>query len=302
MTVTAPSVPIIEAIAPSYARMDSSQAAALFCPRAEQTAGYFASRGQHRQRRIAYHEIVGRIDKPLTNHLRDELLRDAADAEVDEGVLYMSSPGGISSGVADLAEIVARFAKVKRLTVFAEDILASAALWIASGASEIVIDSTCEVGSIGVYTILADASRMFEKAGIDVMIIRSGPHKGTGEYGPKITAEEIEQVQLKVDSLHRLFVAAVARGRKLSVQRVNDLATGRTFRGTEAVAAGLADRVGLFEDVLGEIVARNAAPRDLTDAEVANVLAMMDQQERDKQRSDYERSRRIRRELGMHVG
>jgi protease-4 len=47
-----------------------------------------------------------------------------------------------------------------------------------------------------------------------------------------------------VRDLHEQFVAMVATGRDMPVERVRDLADGRIFTGREAVALGLVDQIG----------------------------------------------------------
>lgn len=255
---------IIRAIDPAYARMDPAESARLFVPRAQQAVGHFDTSGGRKQ--VGVVQIVGPTDKILDLQVRDEVNALAAHESVGEILVYIDSPGGTVQGAHDLYESIRRASAVKRVTAFAEDTCASAAYEAACGATEIVCNPTCAVGSIGTYVVMADASRMFEKMGVDIIVVRSGPNKGTGIQGAKITAEEVAQVQQYVDSINRHFLAAVAKGRRMSIERVRDVADGRVFVGAEAVAAGLADRVAMFEDVLGEIAERNAPKPALSPA------------------------------------
>jgi signal peptide peptidase SppA len=157
-----------------------------------------------------------------------------------------------------LYSAIVRATEKKRVTAVVEDLAASGAYYAIAGASEIVLNPTGEVGSIGTYIVLADASRMFEGMGVDIIIIRSGPHKGAGVQGSKITAEQIAQLQAVVDEQARHFITAVARGRRMSVNKVTDLADGRILVGNQAKAGGLVDRIGTVEDVLAEVSARTA--------------------------------------------
>ena len=68
--------------------------------------------------------------------------------------------------------------------------------------------------------------------------------------------EAVAPLQALVDAQHRLFVGAVAKGRGMRVDRVNDLADGRVFVGAAAKAAGLVDRIGTLEEVLAQAAAR----------------------------------------------
>ncbi len=227
----------ILAIAPSYAGSTLGMA-----PR--------VGRPQRGDRRVAVVELSGTLDKPTMVALRTMMFDLAADEGVAEVVLIIDSPGGTLAGTNDLAAAVAYCRSRKPVSVAIEDLGASAAYWIASAASQVYVNPTGGVGSIGVYVVLADASEMFRKAGVEFIVVRSGTQKGAGLYGAKVRGEDLESIQSVVDHHARSFVAAVARGRRMSTQRVSDVADGRLLIGEQAVAAGLADGVKTVEEVL----------------------------------------------------
>lgn len=205
---------------------------------------------------VALVELYGVLWKPTLVEARMKINQLANDPNVGEILLLVHSPGGSVAGTHDLYESIHRAAKLKPVRAFIEDMGASGAYYAVSGATEIIMNETGECGSIGVYIVLADASRAFEERGVDVLVIRSGQHKGTGQYGAKITTEEIQQIQHVVDTQARIFTAAVAKGRNMEVKRVRDLADGRIFLGREAVGVGLVDRIAMFEDVVEDILSR----------------------------------------------
>jgi protease-4 len=241
---------LIQAIAPAYAMPGENGRGAVFPDRSYKTG-----------REIGVVPIVGILDKGDLVDARIKVNELAADDRVGEILMIVDSPGGTVAGTDDLSRAVARAAASKRVTAYIEDLGASAAYYAICGASEIVCNPTGHVGSIGVYVVVADASRMFEKAGIDILVIRSGPHKGRALYGAKITSEQVDEIQSMVDELARHFVSAVSRGRKMTVERVRDLADGRVFIGNQAKAAGLVDRIATLEDVFDEIRQRTQPMR-----------------------------------------
>jgi signal peptide peptidase SppA len=232
------SLPLL-AIAPGYAK---SEAAAwnVFAPRREPPA----------EQRIGLVQLRGELDKPYLVEARNRVNQLAADNSVGEILIFVDSPGGTVAGTHDLYLAIARAAERKRVTAVCEDLVASAAYYAIAGATEICLNPGGVCGSIGVYMVVLDASKLFERMGVDVIVIRSGPHKGARIEGAKITGEQLEMWQGFVDAQHRLFVAAVAKGRRMKVDRVNDVADGRVLVGEQAVAAGLVDRIATFDDVL----------------------------------------------------
>jgi signal peptide peptidase SppA len=191
---------------------------------------------------VATIELGGVLDKPTMREARGYINALAADTSVRAVTLCIDSPGGTVAGTGELAAAVARLAAIKPVTAVCEDLCASAAYYFASQATRIIATPNTVVGSIGVYTVLTDASKMFEKLGLEAVVIKSGKYKG-GTYGAKLTAEEIDEVQRIIDGHARNFAAAVARGRKLSPQKVAEIADGRVFLGHEALAAGLVDEI-----------------------------------------------------------
>lgn len=255
--ITAPIV--FESIAPTYASMADTQWRKLFPTRAEAATNLVRSSPKRSpERGIAVAEIVGKVDVLSNLALRRSILQFIKDPSMAELLVYVNSPGGSVAGTDDVAQILATAAKTKRVTAFIEDVGASAAYDIISGATEIIANRTAAVGSIGTVVVLLDTSRMMASMGIDVYVVRSGAKKAIGTNGGKLSDDDIKEVQATVDAMNRPFLANVAKGRKLAPKRVVDLSDGRIFIGTAAVAVGLVDRIALFEEVLTEVLTRNS--------------------------------------------
>lgn len=231
------------AIAPAYAQL-TAEAAAVAFPQRNAASGRGGS--------LAIVQLVGVLTKSKMLDARGSINSLAASDDVGEILLLVDSPGGSVAGVDDLNAAVSRAASRKRVTAFIEDLGASAAYYAIAGATEIVCNRTAVVGSIGVYVVLVDASEAFEREGVKFFVVRAGKHKGGEYYGAKVTPEVLEHAQGRVDTMARHFVNAVARGRRMTPAKAQELADGRTFIGSQAIAAGLVDRIALFEDLVGE--------------------------------------------------
>lgn len=187
--------------------------------------------------------------------LASQLRHAKANSSVRAGLLHVSSPGGTVSGTKDLSDAVREFvASGKPLVVYGEDIVASAAYWISSGATAIVANPTAEIGSIGVFCVIPDTSRLFEDNGIKMNLVKSAPRKGDGSMGIPVSQEALDDTQRIVNDIHELFVADVAAGRGMRVkwERGNAEAKpvpddGRVWLAEEALDMGLIDRIGNFE-------------------------------------------------------
>lgn len=174
------------------------------------------------------------------------------DPSVERILIVVSSPGGVTNGVGDLAAEVRRVGQVKPVDVYVDDLAASAALWAVSGARRIYAGESAFVGSIGVYAVVEDTSGAFSQEGVKVHVVSSAPPiKGAGIEGAPVTEEQLDDVRRLVLDSAALFLRDMATGRRVSPERAETWHTGQLWIADEARGRGLVDEVASFEDVLG---------------------------------------------------
>lgn len=176
-----------------------------------------------------------------------------ADRGVTSIVLDVESPGGTIAGVQELADALYAARGRKPISAHVSDLCASAAYWIACQADSVSANETALIGSIGVYRVMQDWSRMFETAGIRTHVITSHPLKGVGVFGAPITDAQRADMQREIDGFAAMFTAAVARGRGLDAEAVRGLATGQCWLAPEAVTLKLIDGVATFTTALADV-------------------------------------------------
>jgi signal peptide peptidase SppA len=186
--------------------------------------------------------------------LRADIHSALADPSVAAIVLDIDSPGGSVAGMTELAgDLRAARGGSKPIVAVADTLAASAAYWLASQADELVVSPSGSVGSIGVYAIHQEASRMLDEAGITTTIVSAGPHKSEGNEFEPLTDEARADIQERVDISYSQFLADVAAGRRVPVEKVEaDYGGGRVLTARKAHAAGMVDRV----ETLAQTVAR----------------------------------------------
>jgi signal peptide peptidase SppA len=178
--------------------------------------------------------------------LMDQLKTAAQDRSVTGILLVIDSPGGDAAGIYDLATMVRDIAQDKPVVAYVDALAASAAYWIASGASEIVMSPAAAVGSIGVVTSLyigKDDKRM-------EMVSSQSPKKR-----PDVTQDEGRAViQERIDDLAGVFVQSVADHRGVSTQKVlDDFGQGGVVTGAKAVDRQMADSLGNLDTALAAL-------------------------------------------------
>lgn len=195
----------------------------------------------------------------------DDILRAVSDAGGDDAVgtvvLYMNSPGGTCWGVPELADAIFALREKKRVIAVADPLSASACYWIGSQAHEFIVVPSGDVGSIGVFMLHLDYSKMLEDAGIKATFIYSAEYKVEGNPLEPLSEEAKARFQQECDAIYAQFLAAVARGRGVGVAEAKEkFGKGRCFQAKEAKAAGMVDRIGTYPALLTKLGVHVAKP------------------------------------------
>lgn len=175
-----------------------------------------------------------------------------ASPEVAAILLDVDSPGGESGGVFDLADRIRAAAQAKPVWAVANDMAFSAAYALASAATRVFVARTGGVGSIGVIAMHVDQSAKDAKDGVRYTAVFAGERKNDLNPHEPISDAAHAVLQAEVDRVYELFVETVARHRGLDAEVVRATEAGLFF-GPNAVAAGLADAVGGFDDALAQL-------------------------------------------------
>ena len=168
----------------------------------------------------------------------------ASDPAVRGLALEIDSFGGEVAGVFDLADRIRAIRGSKPVWGFVAEHAFSAGYALASQADRILLPRTGALGSIGVVVLHADLSGQLDQDGVRVTLVHSGRHKVDGNPYQPLPEDVHQDIQREIDVLRFLFAETVAAGRAGRLSQEAALATeAATFRGADAVAAGLADEV-----------------------------------------------------------
>lgn len=179
-----------------------------------------------------------------------------ADDRFESIVLRLETPGGMASGLFDLADRInatnAKSGGAKRVIACIDDYAYSAGYGIAAACDEIWITRTGGAGSVGVIAYHYDQSGYDAKIGLKVTPVYSGEHKADMSPHAPLGDGTREWLQGRMDAMRQMFAQSVADYRGMDVAAV--LATeAQVYQGTEAIAIGFADRLGTFADLMREL-------------------------------------------------
>jgi ClpP class serine protease len=188
--------------------------------------------------------------------IRQAYLTAQADQRVRGIAFDIDSPGGMLSGLFDLADTIHAGRARKTSWAILSESAYSAAYQLASSTDRVTVPRTGGAGSIGVITMLVDFSGALSEAGIGVHFVHYGKHKaeeGRATY-TGVKPDLLARLQAEVDRFGEMFVAAVARNRGLDPAAIR-AQEARTYGGDAAREQGLADAVMAPDDAFRALLA-----------------------------------------------
>lgn len=198
-----------------------------------------------------YANLLTEISGATSTQILATDIRQALDnPAVKAIVLDIDSPGGVASGINELADMIYAGRSQKRIVAYIGGTGASAAYWIASAAHEVVVDDTAIVGSIGVVVEVTVATDSGKGSKSYEIVSRNAPNKR-----PDLATEQGRaKVAETVDAMASVFEAKVARNLGVAPGRVPAMGGhGGLLVGALAVKSGLAHRLGSLERLIGEL-------------------------------------------------
>jgi protease-4 len=179
--------------------------------------------------------------------LAKELRKLQGKEEVKAVVLRINSPGGSATASEVILREIKRLDAKKLVIISMGDVAASGGYWIAMGGQRIFADNDTITGSIGVFGLLLNIQKIANNNGIDWDTVKTGQLADISTITRPKNTQELEIYQAAVNRFYDLFIETVAKGRKLSPDKVRSVAQGRVWTGKDAVKIGLVDQIGGLE-------------------------------------------------------
>ena len=175
------------------------------------------------------------------------LFKKARKNESVKSVVFrVNSPGGSALASEEIWREVSLTNEVKKVIVSMGDYAASGGYYVSSPAHKIFADQTTLTGSIGVFGVLPYTKEMLGKIGVEVDEIGTHDH-AVASTNHKLSDFEFEIAQQEVNKIYQQFLLRVANGRGMSKEKVDAIARGRVWTGSDAVKIGLVDTIGSLQ-------------------------------------------------------
>lgn len=179
-----------------------------------------------------------------------EIVKRADNNPNIEGmVLHIDSPGGTVDGTEVFAETV-KNAK-KPVVTYVDGLMASAALWIGSGADEVFASTkNDEIGSVGVVMQMADFQPLYEEMGVVFHTITADQSNEKVKMYKDIRNGNYKEFKEEfLNPMAQTFIDAIKENRP-DVQQKH--LTGKVFLASKVMGVYV-DQIGSFEDVIDRV-------------------------------------------------
>ncbi|MBN2358649.1 MAG: signal peptide peptidase SppA [Deltaproteobacteria bacterium] len=189
------------------------------------------------------------------------------DDDVKAVVLRIDSPGGDALASDLIWRAVAQVRQKKPVVASFGDVAASGGYYAACGADAIFAEPTTITGSIGVFALFFSAGELLDRLGVDVHEESRGERANTGTFHREPTAAELASVRGSIAETYLLFKNRVAAGRRLDLDRVEEVSRGRVWIGSDALDRKLVDQIGGLAEAVAD-ARRRAGIDDGADVDV----------------------------------
>jgi len=172
-------------------------------------------------------------------------------------VLRIDSPGGSALASDLIWHEVERTRRSGRVVIASmSDVAASGGYYIAMGADAIVAEPLTITGSIGVIGGKLALKGLYDKIGLDTETFTRGKNATLFSLTSEFTAGERERMKAMMTDTYDDFVKKASEGRKIPLEKMKELATGRVWTGRAAKEIGLVDQLGGLKDAYDLAVKR----------------------------------------------
>ena len=179
-----------------------------------------------------------------------DLRKLAENDHVKAVVLRVNSPGGSALASAVMLREIELLRKIKPVIVSMGNLAASGGYYISTSANKVFAEQHTITGSIGVFGIIPNMQKTLEnKVGLTFDEVELNEHAALGVTKALDDAEGAK-IQQQIEKTYLTFKSEVSRGRKLSMDKVEELAQGRVWSGERAKEMGLVDEIGGLKEAI----------------------------------------------------
>lgn len=179
------------------------------------------------------------------------------DDKIKAAVVRINSPGGSGTASEAIRQALVELKEKKPTVVSMGDVAASGGYWVSCIGVPVYAERGTLTGSIGVFSIKFSYGSLMKRIGLHVENVALD--EAALAFSPDRGWNDVDEAKLQktIDDFYGRFLKIVGESRGISAEKLQDLAGGRVWSGTQAKQAGLVDEIGGVDDCLA-VVAKKA--------------------------------------------
>lgn len=196
---------------------------------------------------IVDESVAGSIS---TKSVRKDIEKVIKDTNVVAVVLRVNSPGGSALASDNIWHSLEELQKEKPVVVSMGNYAASGGYYISCGSDYIFAEPTTLTGSIGVFGVIPNVSKLASKHGITIDEVAIYPNSIDPSLLAPVSKGLAPIIQKNIESVYTQFLSRVAEGRGKTTDEIHEVAQGRVWTGSDAIEIGLVDEIGGLYDAI----------------------------------------------------
>jgi len=134
---------------------------------------------------------------------------------------------------------------------------ASGGYYMACAGDTILAEKNTITGSIGVFGLMFNFSKLINEMGIKVEKVKTNEMSDFPSFDRELSEKEKNRIRKGINFIYQKFKERVSMGRSLAKNDVDKLSEGRVWTGSQALKLGLVDQIGGLEKAVS--IAASAA-------------------------------------------
>ena len=172
------------------------------------------------------------------------------DKDVKAVVLRINSPGGSALASEKIWRKLNLISSKLPLIVSMGNYAASGGYYMACAGDTILAEKNTITGSIGVFGLMFNFSKLINEIGIKVEKVKTNEMSDFPSFDRGLSEKEKNRIHKGINSIYLKFKERVGMGRSLTKNDVDKLAEGRVWTGSQALKLGLVDQIGGLEKAI----------------------------------------------------
>lgn len=187
-----------------------------------------------------------------------DLRKAVKDKKVKAIVLRINSPGGSALASDVMWREIQLAKKIKPVIASMGDVAASGGYYMAMGCDTIVAQPTTITGSIGIFGMLFNTQELMNsKLGVTFDGVKTHQYADSPSLTHTMNDAEKMMIQNSVNKGYEKFTSKAALGRRMNIDKLKSVASGRVWTGAQAKQNGLVDVLGGIDEAIA-IAAKKA--------------------------------------------